>query len=400
MRALSLKSAVLIALLLVLPSCAFMGYTAKDVSFTDRPVAKLLHQEGTVLVKTQGKWGALPETGMPLYSEDKVVTFNGAATIEFYDAQRIGICKNTNLQITQQIQKWVPFRTYRELDRGVVLLMGKMYFRTGKEKVLTHFITPTLVFSLFYGKGNLSLDSDENSYILLEKGMTTFKVGEYKYGIADLPSDVSADSSPVMQAALNADVAATQARLALDEVAAGRMSQAQADWYQAQAAEASAQEELACAELIELYNPERVVYTWSKKAVKQDKKKIKLAQEDKERAVAAGAVAPSKEQPAEQAPAAEAPAAEAPAESVEEKPLPEGAPAEAAPAEAAPAEPAPAAPAPVAPSYTQPVAPSYSQPVAPSYVTPVAPSYVTPAQPEAAPAQPEAAPAQPEAAPE
>jgi hypothetical protein len=67
----------------------------------ERAIAKLTSFSGTVLIKSQGEWGVQPQKDLPLYSDDKVVTKIGVATITFNDGAVMDIKANSNLLVKE-----------------------------------------------------------------------------------------------------------------------------------------------------------------------------------------------------------------------------------------------------------------------------------------------------------
>ena len=61
----------------------------------EEPIATLTDFSGTVLIKSRGEWGVEPTENLPLYSQDKVVTRVGIATITFTDGAVLEIKSNS-----------------------------------------------------------------------------------------------------------------------------------------------------------------------------------------------------------------------------------------------------------------------------------------------------------------
>ncbi len=279
-------------------SCSFMGFRAeKQQNAPERSIATLVHFTGTVVVKVHGRWGVMPVPDMPLYSGDKVITMDGTALIGFPDGARVSVCTNSNLEVTQDLEEWVPFRTRRFTDRGLILLCGRLFFQTGREKIQTHFITPATIFSVFYGRGNVSVDNDLKTWIVMDKGQSVFKIGDFKTGFAPLMTERRADQSPLLQAALAAEIAANQANLAAEEQAAGNMTAAQKAWYTAQREEKSAEELYAASDVLDIYHPDQFVLARARRDKRTAKKIMAEADRAKKRAISEGAVAPGTEMP-------------------------------------------------------------------------------------------------------
>jgi len=76
-KTIRVASAILIAVSILL----FSG----PAFSADKIVGRLTDFSGTVMVKSQGSWGKEIKTGLFLYSDDKVVTRAGTATVTFTD---------------------------------------------------------------------------------------------------------------------------------------------------------------------------------------------------------------------------------------------------------------------------------------------------------------------------
>ncbi|MBI5844713.1 MAG: hypothetical protein HZB23_08600 [Deltaproteobacteria bacterium] len=391
-RTVAATAFILVAFFLcaMLTSCSFMGYRAKPQEVApERPIAKLVHHTGTVILKVRGKWGVLPTPNLPLYSGDKIVTLDGTALIGYPDGARVSLCTDSNLTITQQLQEWTPFRTKRFIDRNFVLLAGRLFFQTGREKIQHHFITPQTIIGVFFGRGNVSVDSKQKTWIIMDKGRAIFKIGEYKKGFAPLVSQAKADKAPLLQAVLAAEIASSQAELAAEENEAGNMSAAQKSWYMAQRDEKSALEVIKAASILEKYHPEAFTLKWARREMKMARLMVKDAGYKKKQAIEAGAVVPGTEMPDTSKDAVRvAPAASYGNSPENLAPLPDAP--VATPGEEAPA-PAPAVEAPaVAPEAESPAAePEAAAPVeeTPAAEPEAAPIPVTPAA-DSAPALP------------
>jgi hypothetical protein len=280
----TLKCACVLAVCLFAASCSFMGYTASSVDFSERPVAQLDHYDGTVVIKTHNAWGNPPERGMSLYSGDKVLVLDGSAGIRFADGSRIGLCRNSFVQITQQFQRWAPFRTVRNLDRAAILYLGRLYFDLDKASARTHLSTPSMVFTMLSGKGNMAATPSQESLILLESAQSVFKVGEYKFGAGPIWTDAQANDNKLVQAVMEAEIAASQAADAEEQYAAGSISAAQRAYSAAQARWAEANERLVSSSLLVTYHPEREVLAWARRQQKAARLDLERTLEDKNQA--------------------------------------------------------------------------------------------------------------------
>ncbi|MDI6797295.1 MAG: hypothetical protein QMD09_10135 [Desulfatibacillaceae bacterium] len=315
-----LRCACVLAVCLFAASCSFMGYTASSVDFSERPVAQLANYDGTVVVKTHNAWGNPPMRGMDLYSGDKVLVLDGSAGIRFADGSKIGLCRNSFVQITQEFQRWAPFRTARNLDRAAILYLGRLYFDLDKASARTHLSTPSMVFTMLSGKGNMAATPSQESFILLESAPSVFKVGEYKFGAGPVWTDAQANSSKLVQAVMEAEIAANQAAGAEEQYAAGSISAAQRAYSAAQARWTEANERLVSSSLLVTYHPEREVLAWAKRQQNAAQKDVDRALEDKNQAQKA---LDALEKAAQEQAAEEAARQELPQEEVLEMLLPE-----------------------------------------------------------------------------
>jgi hypothetical protein len=264
-----------------------MGYTASSVDFSERPVAQLAHYDGSVVIKTHNSWGTPPMLGMSLYSGDKVMVLDGSAGIRFADGSRIGLCRNSLVQITQDFQRWAPFRTARQLDRAAILYMGRLYFDLDKAEARTHLSTTSMVFTMLNGKGNMAVDPEQKSFILLESAQSVFKVGEYKPGAGSAWADGPANESKLVQAVMEAEIAASQASIAEEEYAAGNISAVQRAFFAANSRWAEANERLVSSSQLVTYHPEREILAWAKRQQKAAQLDVDRALEEKNRAMKA-----------------------------------------------------------------------------------------------------------------
>ena len=71
------------------------------MAYADNAIAKLSNFSGTVLIKSHGAWGVEPKLNLPIYSEDRVVTRIGNATITFSDGATLEIKNNSNILIEE-----------------------------------------------------------------------------------------------------------------------------------------------------------------------------------------------------------------------------------------------------------------------------------------------------------
>jgi len=278
-----LKWAILFIMLFCFISVAVPAFSA------EKAIAKLTSYSGTVLLKSHGDWGVKPEKDLPLYSDDKVVTKAGIATITFDDGAVMDLKANSNLLIRETEEGGVGGGV-AAAKRQLRLLLGKMMFRSGKgTNVNTTLETTTLVCGLRGTAGTLSIDAAGQSYIQFTEGGGD-TVGNFISGVAsDVPSEL-ANLNPAQKAAFVAAAAADQAAQASAKLATGEVKDADAALAGAQAAEAAAQEAKAAAETM-LSNPDATIRTEAAAAITAADAAIEAAKAVEQQAIDAGAAA-------------------------------------------------------------------------------------------------------------
>jgi len=254
----------------------------------DKAIAKLTGFSGMVLIKSQGKWGVQPEKDLPLYSDDKVVTRTGVAVITFDDGAVMEIKANSNLLIRETEDAAALARGVSAVKRQVRLLMGKMFFKSGRStSTNTTLETTTMVCGLRGTAGVLSIDAAGVTYLQFSEGGGD-TIGNFIAGIApDVPAEL-ADLNAVQRAGFVAAAAADQANQVAEKLARGEVTDADAAFAAAKAAEAAALEAKAAAEAM-LNNPDPEIRKEAKRAIKEAEKAIKEAREAQRMAIEAGA---------------------------------------------------------------------------------------------------------------
>ena len=121
----------IVSLFIVLFGLLFAPLFSGPAIAADNPIATLTEFSGTVLIRSQGSWEVEPREGLPLYSDDKVVTRIGVAVIQFEDGAVLEIKSNSNLNIQEKEEKKGIFRRGVEKSRSIRLMVGKILFRTG-----------------------------------------------------------------------------------------------------------------------------------------------------------------------------------------------------------------------------------------------------------------------------
>ncbi|MCK4827525.1 FecR domain-containing protein, partial [bacterium] len=258
------------------------------MAYADNAIAKLTNFSGTVLIKSHGAWGVEPKLNLPLYSEDKVVTRIGNATITFNDGAVLKIKNNSNILIEEREKEKGLTRKVKAIERRVLLFLGKLMFKTGKEKVETRFETSTAVLGIRGTAGILSIGPDGRTYIHFTEGAAAYLIGDFIEGVAiDVPVKM-ADLNPVQRATFVANAAADQLTRTEAKFVAGLVPQAQVALAKAIADEVSARELLAYGEYL-LESPDAAVVEGARKQIIDAKKAIEDAKKAQQDAIRDGA---------------------------------------------------------------------------------------------------------------
>jgi len=262
----------------------------------DEIMGRLSSFSGEVLIKSQGSWAVEPEAGLPLYSEDKVVTRIGSATITLTDGAVIELKDNSNLRIEQREETRGFLRRIKTVERKFRLLLGKMRFKTGTSSVNNTLETPTMVCGLRGTAGTLSIGNDGQTYIQFTDGGPSYTIGEFISGVADdVPTEI-ASMTDVQRAAFVAKAAADQAKnaSAMAQDATGtpeeQQAKAQAAYAAAKAAELAAEEVKVQASKIIESNPDPDVVEQANAAIAQADISVEEALKAQQDALNAGAL--------------------------------------------------------------------------------------------------------------
>jgi|GEM_PF-5359658 len=254
-------------------SLAVPAYSAEG----GKAIAKLTSFSGTVLIKSQGSWGVEPVNGLSLYSDDKIVTKTGIATITFDDGAVIEVKANSNFLIRETETGGVSGQV-GAVKRQLRLIIGKVLFKSGRgTSVNTSLETTTMVCGLRGTAGTLSIDAAGVTYLYFSEGGGD-TVGNFIAGIApDVPAEI-ADLNEAQRAAYVANLAAEQAKAAAEKLKSGQATDAEAQLAAAVAAKAAAQEAKAAAEAM-LNNPDESIREEAKKAIAAADEAIAAADE-------------------------------------------------------------------------------------------------------------------------
>jgi hypothetical protein len=260
-------------------------------------IARLSDYSGKVLIKNQGVWAVQPTKNLPLYSHDKVVTRIGNAIVTFNDGAVLEIKNNSNLLILEREEQKGVLRKVKAMQRRILLLLGKMFFKTGKANGETQFNTATAVAGIRGTALILSIAEDSMVYIRFTEGREAYFIGDIQDGVPDdVPTEL-ADQNPVQRTAYRADAAAVNCNDAEEKVAGGKISKVQADWMCANAVEAAGYEVWRWSIVLVENNPSLDVVEWARNQLSQAEDLIQAAQEAKQKAIDGGAVPEGYEPP-------------------------------------------------------------------------------------------------------
>jgi len=253
---------------------------------SDEYVAILTAYSGKVLIKIRGTWGVRPRRGLRLYSDDKVVTRIGNATIEFRDGTVVRLYNNSNVLIREQ--KKGLLKKAALVERHILLFLGKLFFKTGREKVDLRFETATALVGIRGTSGILSIGADGMTYIKFIEGHAAYTIGRFVKGIAEeVPVEI-ADKNSVQRASFVARAAADQLRRTIKKVEKGEMPPQQVALARAIRDEAAALEMLENGKLL-LRSPDPKVVQWAKERIEEAKQAIEKAKEAQQKAIREGA---------------------------------------------------------------------------------------------------------------
>lgn len=254
------------------------------------PIARLTNFTGIVLIKSRGEWAVKPAKNLPLYSQDKVVTRIGAATITFSDGATIDIKNNSNLLIHEKETETGVVKKVKTVHRRILLFLGKMFFKTGTGQVQTQFETDKTVIGIRGTAGVLSIGADGEIYITFTEGGARFTLGDLLYNqvAEDVPTWV-ADQNPVQKAAYLAHAAYEKCLEAKRKAARGEISSVQELWVCARARELAAREITIWAREMADNNPHSEVVEWADEIIEDANESIEDSIKDQEDAVEQGA---------------------------------------------------------------------------------------------------------------
>ena len=255
------------------------------------PIARLTNFTGIVLINSRGEWAVKPVKNLPLYSQDKVVTRIGAATITFSDGATLDIKNNSNLLIQERETEKGLVKKVKTVHRRILLFLGKMFFKTGTGQVQTQFETDKTVIGIRGTAGVLSIGADGQIYITFTEGGAKLTLGDLFYGkiAADVPTKV-ADQNPVQKAAYLAHAAWEKCLEARRKAARGEISSVQELWVCAKAREMAAHELTIWATALAEKNPYAEVVEWANEIIEDANELIEDSIRDQESAIDQGAI--------------------------------------------------------------------------------------------------------------
>lgn len=224
-----------------------------------KPVGKLSDFSGDVLIRSQGSWGVEPEIGLPLYSDDKLVTKTGTATVTFNDGAVMELKKNSNLLIEEKEETEGLFKKMKVTKRRLRMLLGKLIFKsgTGRANAETSLVSPTMVCGLRGTEVIFSMGPDNQPYLYFTEGGAAYTIGDFITGEAPGVPDEVADMNPAQRAAFAANAAAqVLANIEAKEAAGVEVPEEAKQLAQALYDEAKAYEDYYGNHLIEENNPD------------------------------------------------------------------------------------------------------------------------------------------------
>jgi hypothetical protein len=275
----------------------FTIFTSANAFCAPDAIARLSDYSGKVLIKSQGVWAVQPTKNLPLYSRDKVVTRIGNAIITFNDGAVLEIKNNSNLFILEREEQKGVLRKVKAIQRRIILLLGKMFFKTGQANGETQFNTATTVAGIRGTAFILSIADDSTVYIRFTEGREAYFIGDFQDGVPDDVPAESADQNPVQRTAYRADAAAVNCNAAEQKAADGKIPRVQADWICANSIEAAGYEVWRWSIVLVENNPSPDVVEWARNQSSQAEGLIEAAQDAKQKAVDGGAVPEGYEPP-------------------------------------------------------------------------------------------------------
>ncbi|OQX21697.1 MAG: hypothetical protein BWK80_32530 [Desulfobacteraceae bacterium IS3] len=123
--------------------------------------------KGEVIVEIRGIWRKNPEKGSAVHHGDKIVTTqNSSVNIRFHDGSALGVSSNSNVRVTQPMQRDV-FAEEEFGKREIRVFIGKTTYKSGEGKhVVTRMVSPAAVAAL---RGTVVEFGTDGSYTFLNR---------------------------------------------------------------------------------------------------------------------------------------------------------------------------------------------------------------------------------------
>jgi hypothetical protein len=261
------------------------------------PIARLTNFTGIVLINSRGEWAVKPVKNLPLYSQDKVLTRIGAATITFSDGATLDIKNNSNLLIYERETEEGLVKKVKTVHRHILLFLGKMFFKTGTGQVQTQFETDKAVIGIRGTAGILSIGADGQIYITFTEGGAKLTLGDLLYNqiAEDVPTEI-ADQNPIQKAAYQAHAAWEKCLEARRKAAKGEISSVQELWVCAKAREMAARELTIWAKALAENNPYAEVVDWADEMIEDANELIEDSIKEQKDAIDQGATSEPEEE--------------------------------------------------------------------------------------------------------
>lgn len=145
-----------------------MAWMAVIPAYAERDgIAVIDSFKGDVIAEIRGIWRKNPEKGSAVHHGDKIVTMkNSGVHIRFHDGSVLDISSNSNVRITQPIQKDI-FADEELGKREIRVFIGKTTYKSGEGKnVAARMISPTAVAAL---RGTVVEFGSDGTYTFLNR---------------------------------------------------------------------------------------------------------------------------------------------------------------------------------------------------------------------------------------
>jgi len=161
--------------------------------------------KGEVIIESRGAWRKNPEKGTVVHHGDKIVTTDKSSLqIKFHDGSALDISSNSNVRVTQPVQRDV-FAEEELGKREIRVFIGKTTYKSGEGKhVVTRMISPMAVAALRGTIVEFGIDSDDSySFLRLIEGQSnnTGNITEVHLPLPDVTPEQAA-KNPTYQMSL------------------------------------------------------------------------------------------------------------------------------------------------------------------------------------------------------